>query len=479
MEPEHLNPAGLPPGTRIDPWCLMEQLGRGTYGVVYRAVHTEQKAADAVALKLALHPGNARFLREAELLSRLRHPAIPRLRGQGQWLSPTGAAYAWLAMELVEGPSLYDWALSQRPTSRQVLRVLAQLARALEATHAAGGVHRDVKGENVRVRRADGQPFLMDFGSAHHLGAATLTWQPFPPGTPAYRSPEAWRYVLRSRKPPLVPYAPGPADDVFALGVTAFRLLTQKYPPPTHPEAEDAWLWRPEEMESWSPRACNARCCPELSAVVSRMLAPRPQARGSARQLAESLEQASRRAGAEAEVPLFTGDEPRPAGLMPAPWHVTAPPRRMARWPRLAAASLGGALALSAGGVLSVWALEEPADVRLAKQKEARDGGAVAVGDSALAAPVTLSRAPFAWSTIAVEIPPRPIPGQRRPDANGRCPSKVHVPINGGCWIKLTMELKDCDKADAYEHQGGCYTPAVPPARAPTSSPAARTDAAP
>ncbi|WP_164013789.1 protein kinase domain-containing protein [Pyxidicoccus trucidator] len=143
MQSEHFNPAGLPPGTRIGPGRLREPLGRGAYGVVYRAVLAEQDASDCGALKLALHPDNARFLREAELLSRLQHPAVPRLRDQGQWLSPTGAAHAWLAMELVEGTSLYDWALAQRPSSRQVLRVLAQLARALAATHAAGGVHRD------------------------------------------------------------------------------------------------------------------------------------------------------------------------------------------------------------------------------------------------------------------------------------------------------------------------------------------------
>ncbi|MFP2934980.1 protein kinase domain-containing protein, partial [Pyxidicoccus sp. 3LG] len=129
-----------------------------------------------------------------------------------------------------------------------MLRLLASLARALEVTHAAGGLHRDVKGENVRVRRADAQPFLMDFGSGHYVGAATLTWQPFPPGTPAYRPPEAWRYVLRSSKPPAVAYAPGPADDLFALGVTAYRLVTGKYPPSAHPEEGDAWLWRPKAL---------------------------------------------------------------------------------------------------------------------------------------------------------------------------------------------------------------------------------------
>ena len=242
-------------------------------------------------------------------------------------------------MEWVEGTPLYDWAQAQRPSSRQVLQLLARLARALAATHAAGGLHRDVKGDNIRVRRADDQPFLLDFGSGHHLGAATLTLQPFPPGTPAYRSPEAWRFVRHSSKP-LVPYSPGPADDLFALGVTAYRLVTEKYPPAAHPMDGEAWLWRPEELEHWTARVCNPRCLPELSALVARMLSPHPEARGSAREVAEALEQAARSAGREADVPLFTGEEPRPAGLFPLPQRVTVrPPPRIRKWPWFAAAS--------------------------------------------------------------------------------------------------------------------------------------------
>ncbi|MFP2905163.1 serine/threonine-protein kinase, partial [Pyxidicoccus sp. 3LFB2] len=310
MASDYLNPASLPPGTRIGPWLLLEQRGRGTYGVVYRAVLADSQAANAmpaalpathavpqlahalpqaahvVALKLALHPGDARFAREAELLSRLRHPAVPRLLDHGHWEPQEGLSYAWLVMEWVEGLPLYAWSQSQRPSSRQVLQLLSQLARALEATHAAGGFHRDVKGDNVRVRRADSQPFLLDFGSGHYLGAATLTQEPFPPGTPMYRSPEAWRFIMRAGKP-LVPYSPGPADDVFALGATAYRLITEKYPPAAHPRSEDAWLWRPEELAHWTARVCNPRCLPELSALVGRMLSPHPEARGSAREVAE------------------------------------------------------------------------------------------------------------------------------------------------------------------------------------------------
>ncbi|MFP2934708.1 serine/threonine protein kinase, partial [Pyxidicoccus sp. 3LG] len=313
-------------------------------------------------------------------------------------------SYAWLAMDWIEGAPLYEWAEAQHPSSRQVLHLLSRLARALEATHAAGGIHRDVKGENVRVRRADSQPFLMDFGSGHYLGAATLTWHPFPPGTPAYRSPEAWRFVLRSSKPPAVPFPPGPTDDIFALGVTAYRLVTGKYPPSAHPADEDAWLWRPGELAYWTARVCNTRCIPELSALVSRMLSPRPEARGSAGAMAEALEQAARNTGSEADVPLFTGEEPRPAGLFPVPQRVTVRRTpRMRRWPWFAAAGLGGALALSAGGLLSVRRTEEPTTSHLAEQDERKDGGTVAVGDSALTAPVAPERAPSVWSAIAVD----------------------------------------------------------------------------
>ncbi|MFP2932523.1 serine/threonine protein kinase, partial [Pyxidicoccus sp. 3LG] len=96
MESDYPNPANLPPEARIGRWRLLEQRGRGAYGVVYRAVPAEQQGADAVALKLALYPGDARFTREAELLSRIRHPAVPRLLDHGHWQPREGVSYAWL-----------------------------------------------------------------------------------------------------------------------------------------------------------------------------------------------------------------------------------------------------------------------------------------------------------------------------------------------------------------------------------------------
>jgi serine/threonine protein kinase len=477
MVSDYLHPGSLPPETRIGPWRLLGQRGRGTYGVVYRAMHAEQQGAPAVALKLALHPADARFAREAELLSRIRHPAVPRLLDHGQWQPREGVSYAWLVMEWVEGVPLYEWAQAQRLSSRQVLVLLAHLARALEATHAAGGLHRDVKGDNVHVRPSDAQPFLLDFGSGHFLGASRLTWHPWPPGTPAYRPPEAWHFVLRSRKPPPVPYAPGPADDVFALGVTAYRLVTEKDPPSPHPMGDEAWRWRPGELAHWTARTENPRCTPELSALVSRMLAPRPEARGSARKVAEALEQAARNAGPEADVPLFTGEELRPAGLFPVPPRVTVQrPPRMPYWPWLAAAGLGIALALSMEGLLSEEPSEEPATAHLAQEEEARDGGSVALGDSILTAPVAPEKSPSVWASIAVDLPPKPLPGQRRPDATGRCPGKVQVAINGGCWTKLAVDLKDCGDWGGVEHKGACYQPAMTWPRPSTSGPTTQDD---
>ena len=472
MQPGHLNPERLPFGTRVGPWRVMERRGLGAYGAVYRALGAEDSRG-AVALKLALHPQDGRFLREVELLSRIHHPNVPRLVDHGHWPHPSGLTYPYLAMEWVEGLSLYDWALEHRPTSRRVLQVLASLARALETTHAAGGVHRDVKGDNVLVSDAEGRAFLTDFGSGHYLGASTLTEPPFPPGTPPYRSPEAWRSIQLPVRGEALPYAPGPADDVFSLGVTAFRLVTGDYP--SAPDAESR-LGHVAEPDS-RPRAVNSRCCAELSGLTSRMLCVNPEERGSARNLAEALEDAARKAGLEADVPLFVRETPEPVDARAAPRPIPrrAPGRSRRAW--LSAASLGGALALGAGWMLSAHPGEEPRQMHASAQEDTKDGGTVAVGDSALTAPEPSPQAPSALSTITEDQPPRPIPGQTRPNAVGRCPRGL-IPINGACWKRLAQDPKDCPEGDVV-YKGACYTHAYPPPRPPTASPAERTDDTP
>ncbi|HZI05643.1 MAG TPA: protein kinase, partial [Archangium sp.] len=170
--------------------------GQGAYGAVYRAVRVGQEQEGPVALKLSVYPWDMRFAREGELLSRLSLPGIPRLLGRGVLRFPDGAEHLWLAMEWVEGVPLYAWAKQRCASYPQVCRVLAQLARTLEALHAAGVVHRDVKGDNVLVRLSDSFPVLIDLGSGHFQGAARLTWQAPPPGTAEYQSPQAGRFEI-------------------------------------------------------------------------------------------------------------------------------------------------------------------------------------------------------------------------------------------------------------------------------------------
>jgi serine/threonine protein kinase len=223
-------PPRLPPGTLVGRWLLVEWQGHGAFGGVYRALRTGQEHSGPVALKLSVYPWDARFAREVQVLSRLQHPAVPRLLDHGVLRLPSGAEHPYLVMDWIEGLPLYSWAELHSPSSPQLFRLLAQLARALAATHAALAVHRDVKGDNILVRLSDGQPFLIDFGSAHFQGASRLTWQSLHPFTPAYLSPAAWLALINSEHSPDSHYQATPADDLYALGVTAYHLLMGKHP---------------------------------------------------------------------------------------------------------------------------------------------------------------------------------------------------------------------------------------------------------
>jgi hypothetical protein len=471
-----LHPASLPPGTVVGPWRLVAWAGRGVHGAVYRAERVGDERATPVALKLALLPRDPRFAREAELLSRLHHPGVPRLWEHGEWQHPAGTLHPYLIMEWIEGMPLYDWARQHNPTSQQVLRLLALLARALQALHAQGIIHRDVKGDNMLVSPTGSRAVLTDFGSGHYPGASTLTQDTLPPGTPAYRSPEAWLFSLRFTHDRLARYSAGPADDLFSLGVTAYRLVTGEYPQLPEPWKDETGTWHLGDMAFPPPLSLNPRLEPHLSALILRMLSARPEQRGSAAELAEALEQAAERSLPEGTQPIFAGETwPPSAG---AREEATAERLRSQtharRWrPRLAMAAAGLMLAVWAWWSTPEKRMEQPSAVRQeAGGAHLEDGGTVGLGDAASTTSTVISPDSPVRGSLAEDTLPEPLPGQLRPDAKGQCPLKRQVALNGGCWVRLKLEREECEALRGYLFKDTCHVPILAPRRHPTSSPA-------
>jgi eukaryotic-like serine/threonine-protein kinase len=143
--------APLPRGTGVGRYVLVETLGEGAMGRVYAAFDPELDRK--VALKLLRSvpgsglseiAGQGRMLREAQAMARLSHPNVVPVHDVG-----LHARGVFLAMELVEGTTVRDWARYQRPPWREVLRVFLEAGRGLAAAHAAGLVHRDFKPVNA------------------------------------------------------------------------------------------------------------------------------------------------------------------------------------------------------------------------------------------------------------------------------------------------------------------------------------------
>ena len=160
------------PGDTIGPWVVFEHLDAGSFGTTYRCQRAGHPVAGDFCLKLARNPKDPRFEREAELLQ-LGLPGQPHFEDKGLWTAPNGSRYPYVIMELVRGLTLYDW-FGHGRTSREVLSVLAQVAGTLAVAHAKGVVHRDVKGDNVRVE-GSGRAVLVDWGSGWFGGCLLYT----------------------------------------------------------------------------------------------------------------------------------------------------------------------------------------------------------------------------------------------------------------------------------------------------------------
>src|SRR5687767_2106865 len=217
----------LPAGTQVGPYEVVEQLGSGGMGVVYRA--RDQRLERNVALKVLrrlLVLGNDgqeealdRLLREAVLASALNHPNIVTIYETG-----VVDRDRYIAMELIEGTTLRNAASSGLPLGRAI-GIARQISEALAVAHGAQIVHRDIKPDNVMLR-PDGYVKLLDFGLARvqpESIAAGSTGPMTEPGmvlgTVAYMAPE------QARGEPVAPEA-----DVFALGVVLYELITGRHP---------------------------------------------------------------------------------------------------------------------------------------------------------------------------------------------------------------------------------------------------------
>jgi serine/threonine-protein kinase len=177
-----------PPAMTIGRYLLRDRLATGATGYVYSA--HDQAMDRAVAVKVLAHDledepeTRARFYREARIMAQLAHPNIVRVLDIGE---DNGRPY--IAMELLDGLALGDYLRANpRLVLQQRLDLILQLYSGLEAAHAQGAVHRDVKPGNIMVRR-DGHLTILDFGLAR-LNASTLTAHGAVVGSPGYMSPE-------------------------------------------------------------------------------------------------------------------------------------------------------------------------------------------------------------------------------------------------------------------------------------------------
>ncbi len=257
--------ASLPGQLRLGKYELLDELGCGAYGIVYRARDTELDRIVALKTLQAvrrLSPGAAdRFVREARNAARLNHPHIVSIHdfecdGENSYL-----VYAY-----VPGTTLArHMAGTERLPVREIATVIYRMAEALHYAHLRGVIHRDVKPANILIDH-EGEPYLTDFGLAlREAGDVTITVEGEILGTPAYMSPEQARgegHRVDGR------------TDIYSLGVILYQLLTGVLP--FRGTSGHIILKRLLNEEPRRPRRFDATIPRELETICLKCLEKKP-----------------------------------------------------------------------------------------------------------------------------------------------------------------------------------------------------------
>lgn len=210
------------PAPTIGKFEILESIGKGGFGEVYRA--RDKQLGRIVAVKVPRYGSfrteqeRQRFFREARSAASLDHPHICRILEIGSHNDQT-----FIVMGFVEGETLSEHLKSCSPSVRELAELVSLIAEAVHYAHEQQVVHRDLKPENVMIDRRTGQPVLMDFGLAKDLAreGEAITEDGDVMGTPAFMSPEQARGDIE---------AIGATSDVYSLGAVLYYSLTGRAP---------------------------------------------------------------------------------------------------------------------------------------------------------------------------------------------------------------------------------------------------------
>ncbi len=314
------NKEGVPPGVKLryfGDYEILEEIGRGGMGVVYKARQLSLDRIVAVKMirsaELASPKEVERFRAEAEAGASLQHPHIVAIYEIGEHEDRH-----YFSMNCIEGNSLAEMTREHPLPSRKAAEYMNVIAGAVEYAHEQGTLHRDLKPSNVLIDEYD-RPQVTDFGLAKRTDAdSSLTATGQVLGTPSYMAPEQASGKCAQA---------GPASDVYSLGAMLYELLTGR--PPFQAESAIETLKLVVEVNPVPPKRLNPAIPKDLETICLKCLAKDPQQRyHSAQLLAEDLG-------------LFLDDEPIRARRVA---HVERMLRRFWKQRRAAALALAAAV---------------------------------------------------------------------------------------------------------------------------------------
>lgn len=211
--------AEQPPGKPFGKFRLLDRVGHGAVGIVYKALQTDLDRTVALKAMQTEDEANpeavSRFLHEARAAARLKHPNVIPIHEVGEH---EGAHY--LTMAYVDGPSLRKLADERALPLQRALEIVRDVARAIHFAHGQGIIHRDLKPSNILLD-ASGRVFVSDFGLAKDVAQVGMTESGDVLGTPAYMSPEQARGHAKFVDA---------RSDVYSLGAVLYHLLTGQPP---------------------------------------------------------------------------------------------------------------------------------------------------------------------------------------------------------------------------------------------------------